>query len=163
MPTLHYTDEELELAPGWDEHLDSNIRRQIRQAKIDKIEAAQAKAEAAEAKRELVLLKAGVPADAKGEMFVKAYDGPLDAESVKAAYEAVFGAPDPGAGGGTGQLDPNLTAQQRIAQSGGAGAGTSGVISLEERIRSAKTPEELREVIRSAPPEAKIRLAGEDD
>jgi hypothetical protein len=163
MPTLHYTDEELDLPQGWDEGLDSNIRRIRREAAIARVESRALKAELDTLKRESVLFKAGVPADAKGELFAKAYEGPLDADSVRSAYEAVFGAPDQGAGGGAGKQDPNLTAEQRIAQSGGAGAGTPGVIPLEEAIRSAKTPEELRAVIRNAPPEAKIRLAGEDD
>ena len=34
MPELVFTDDELGLSPGWDEHLDPNIRRELREARI---------------------------------------------------------------------------------------------------------------------------------
>lgn len=51
-----------------------------------------ASAEAAAAKRELALVKAGVDTETqKGLMFAKAYDGELTTDAIKAAYNEIFG------------------------------------------------------------------------
>ena len=64
--------------------LDPNIREQLKRAEKDRRGAESARLEAQQAKRELALYKAGVPAEGPGELFHKAYDGPLDAEAIRA-------------------------------------------------------------------------------
>jgi len=71
-----YQDEETD-------HLDPNIRAELRKSKERAKEAEQAKAELADLKRELAFTKAGIPEDGVGKLFRKAYDGDTDAESIR--------------------------------------------------------------------------------
>lgn len=167
MPHTAYTDEELGLTPGWDEHLDPNIRKEIRAARQTSKELEAAQAKIATYERERVLSRAGIPQDKKGDAFAQLYTGDTsDPAVVKAAYEELFGPLNDATGtaGGTGTPDPNdpdpAATQRRIAEANaaGTGAGTAGTVSLEDAIKGAKTTAEVLEIIRHAPPEAGIRL-----
>ena len=158
MPTLHYDDDELGLHPGWDEGLDPNIRKELRQARVIQRENADLKGKVETYERERVLTRAGIPSDKRGELFARTYEGALDdPEAVKAAYEELFGSagaapagdPDPAAG------------DRRVAAAGAAGdsQGTPGTVDLADAIKGAKTVAEVKAIIAAAPPEAGIRLA----
>jgi hypothetical protein len=153
-----YSDEELGLNPGWDEPngnpLDPNIRRELKQARIDRLELKTATAELSTYRRLASFATAGVPQDKRGQAFAKLYDGSDDPEEVKAAFEELFGAPE---GAGTGA---STEADQRIVDATNAGnsQGTPGTRDFGEALKGAKTMEEWREVMRNAPPEAKVRL-----
>lgn len=156
MPTLEYSDEELGLSPGWDNELDPNIRRELRQSRITRREADELKRENEVLKRERTLARAGIPSDKRGELFARTYEGPVDdPAAVKAAYEDLFGQSAP-----AGETGTPATGDQRIADAGAAGAseGSPGVVDLADAIRAAKTPDEIKAIIRSAPPEAGIRI-----
>src|ERR1035437_6530438 len=65
------------------QQLDPNIRKQLRQARKISKERDEMSVRATTAERQLALLKAGIPADGVGELFAKAYDGPLEADAIK--------------------------------------------------------------------------------
>ena len=152
-----YTDEELGLAEGWDEQLDPNIKEMRRHAKVTERENRELKAQLAERTRIDSFASAGVKNDARGQAFARLYEGDGSPEDVKERYEELFG-PIEVAGGNSAAA--STSADQRIADATNAGSsqGTPGTVDLAEAIRSAKTVEEVKEIIRHAPPEAKIRL-----
>lgn len=155
MPTLEYSDDELGLSPGWDNDLDPNIRRELRQARVNRREAESLKAEVETLRRERVLSRAGIPSDRRGELFARTYEGSLeDPEAVKSAYEDLFG--PIGAGAGAPQGDP-AAVDRRIAEAGAAGDGQGipGSVDFADAIRAAKGVDEVKELIRHAPDSAR--------
>ena len=152
MPHTAYDDDELGLSPGWDEHLDPNIRKDIRQARVVARENADLKAQLATFERERLLARAGIPSDRRGEVFAREYDGPVDdPEKIKAAYVELFG-PLAAPGEGEGNEPDPAAGDRRIAEAAAAGTsqGTPGSIDLADAIKLAKTPEEVKELIRQA-------------
>jgi hypothetical protein len=168
VPETTYTDSELGLEPGELDQLDPNIRRELRQARVDRLELTQAKEALATRDRQDAFRRAGVPDDDRGQFFAEGYKGSTDPAEVKAAFDKLFipaptGNAPGNAGEGsapTGQPAP-VSADQRIAEAAAAGTsqGVPGTVELADAIRAAKTNEEVLEIIRNAPPEAGIRLA----
>lgn len=64
--------------------LDPNIREQLKRADKDRKARAEAEHRAQQAERQLALIKAGIAAEGPGELFHKAYDGPLDTDAIRA-------------------------------------------------------------------------------
>lgn len=64
--------------------LDPNIREQLKRADKDRKARSEAEARAEAAERQLALIKAGIPAEGPGELFHRAYDGPLDTDAIRA-------------------------------------------------------------------------------
>lgn len=164
-----YEDDELGLQTGWDEHLDPNIRKEIRKGRINAVEATQATERAEAAERELTLYRAGIPAgDKRGQVFAETYKGSQDPAEIKASFEELFGPLDAGAGGDAGVggagsqgAGTNGAAADKRIATAGAGGGTPqtpGTTDLRDALRNAKTTEEVKEIIRNAPPEAGIQL-----
>ena len=145
-----YTDEELGLSEGWDEQLDPNIRRELKQARIDRVELKAATAELNTYRRVASFATAGVPQDAKGKAFAKVYEGSDDPTEVKTAYEELFG---PITASGSTDASSDTSAEQRIANATSAGTsqGTPGTKDFGEALREAKTTKEVLELIRHAP------------
>ena len=135
MPHLAYSDEELNLGPNWDLDPDSGqplsprIRDEVRKARVTQHENAELRAKVAESDRREAFRKAGIPADAKGEMFTKAYPDLTDPVDIKTTWEAAFGpteTPAAGAPAGTPTGDPAAEAARRTVDAGAAGAGQGG-------------------------------------
>ena len=101
-------------------------------------------AEAAAAKRELNLIRAGVDLDSPtGKLFAKAYDGELDVDAIKeaAAEYGVIQAP-------ATQASPEVLAQQRISQiSQGA---VEAPADFAGELANAQTPEEVMAIVTRA-------------
>jgi hypothetical protein len=110
-----------------------------------KREAQEATREAADAKRELALMKAGIDMDSPtGKLFVKAYDGEITVEAIKAAateYGLVATSQTP-------DVQNDLEAINRVSS---ASIGSSAAIapSAIDDIRNAKSPEEIMKVLQS--------------
>jgi hypothetical protein len=116
--------------------------RQLREKakRTDELEARLAAVE-----REAAFTKAGIdPDDKRMAYFVKAYDGPTEADAIRtAATEAGFlnqssDEPPP----------PDLTAQSRIAAAS-SGAGTPAPTNVADAISQAKTAEEVMAIVES--------------
>lgn len=92
----------------------------------------------------VALKDAGVPEHPARELVFKDYDGPTDAESLK-AHAAKFGiveAPAP-----SGPSDAELEAQRRIIQAGAGSPPGSGDIDLADAFRNTKSREEVLTII----------------
>jgi hypothetical protein len=144
-----YSDEELGLQPGWDEQLDPNIRRELKQARIDRYQLKELEKEVSGYRRLSGFATAGIPQDEKGQAFAKIYEGSDDPAEIREGYQKLFG---PLEGGGTGgSAGAELDAEGRIAAAGSAGAsqGTPGTIDIGDAIKNAKTNAEVLEIIRT--------------
>ena len=138
------TDEELGIDPG----LDPNIRAELRKSRQLSRELAEAQEAVETAKREAAFAKAGIPDTPLGQMFAKAFDGDVtDPAAIKAQFEALNPqapvTPDP----------EDLDAQRTIATLG-ADASTGAGPKYEDLIRSAKSADEVMELVAQAPPTA---------
>jgi len=159
-----YSDEELGLDPEDLKQLDPNIRKEIRRARSVDRQLQEVLVLQEQQTRELAFYRAGIPADKRGTYFSQAYNGDLTPEAIKAEYDEVFGTPaaldpnDPNHPDNAGKTAEELAAQKRIADAGGEVQGVTGAISLEDAIKNAKTNAEVMEILRSAPPEAGIRV-----
>jgi hypothetical protein len=130
------------------DHLDPNIRAELRRSKDRAKEAEAAKAEVDSLKRELAFTKAGVPEDGVGALLRKAWDGDTDPEAIRKAAEeyGIFQA-----GQTAPQHDPvrdELERHRNIA--GATGTSNSGPDPQQEllaAINGANSQEELMEVI----------------
>lgn len=95
--------------------------------------------------REAAFAKAGIPDTAATKYFVKAYEGALDPEAIRsAAMEAGYLSPDP---------QPEIQAEQRAWQRTNqvaAGAGNVEPPSLQDRIRNAKSEQEVLALLEEA-------------
>ena len=172
MPELHYSDDELGLNPGWDvdpesqQPLSKHIREEIRTNRILRRELNDVKQKQAVQERQLAFAKAGIPLDAKGELFAKAYEGESDPEKVREAYEAVFGKVEQGSEtGGTpsGEEGPDegTATAARIAASaqGGTTPADGGQVKFEEALLAARGDnKKIRELISAAGAGAGIKL-----
>ena len=134
MPHIEYDDDELGLKPGWDHDPDSGqrlsptIREQLRKSLVREKRATELEAENTQLKKAETFRRAGVPSDARGDVFSKTYDGPQDPDSVRVAFEALFGkVEDPANGTATGNTSANGDeAARRVLNAGSTGAGTGG-------------------------------------
>jgi len=138
--------------------LDPNIRRQLRQAeKADKeVESVAQERDALAAKlasyeRRDSIASAGVPSTGLGLLFAKAYDGPMDTESIRKAAEE-YGIIQPA---NTSNEDAQLQAElelQRKAQGATVGSviQTDPAAELKERFAKAASLDEIKELLREA-------------
>ena len=148
MPHIEYDDDELGLKPGWDSDPDSGqrlsptIREQLRKSLVREQRATELEAENSLLKKAETFRRAGVPSDARGDVFAKTYDGPQDPDSVRVAFEALFGKADESANGSAaGNTSAGGdAAANRVVQAGATGAGTggaSGDVDLAEGMTQA--------------------------
>lgn len=122
------------------------LRQALKQKEKELAEAKKAAAEAAEAKRELAFIKAGVPMDnPMAKYFVKAYDGELDPDAIKqAALEAqLISSPD--------QIPQDEAQAWGRTNQVAAGAGTSHApVDWNQRISQARTEQEVMAILAEA-------------
>ena len=89
------------------------------------------------------------PDDARARYFVKAYDGEMDPDAIRAEAEAAgFLGSDAPAASPTPYMQDVLAAEQRIATAGEGGDPVSQA-DLNARIAATKNPEELRALMES--------------
>ena len=136
--------------------LDPHIREALRGVNDLRREKAEADERAARLERELAFTKAGIPDTPLTEALAKTYEGPNDAEAIKAYFtelgvESSASQPAPAAPA----PDADLEAQRRLAQVGAAATGDAPVEYMDA-LKSAKTRDEVLAIIASAPAEAGI-------
>jgi len=136
--------------------LDPHIREALRGVNDLRREKAEADERAARLERELAFTKAGIPDTPLTAALAKTYEGPNDAEAVKAYFtelgvESTTATSAPAAPASDVELD----AQRRIAQVGSAATGDAPVEYMDA-LRSASSRDEILAVIANAPAEAGI-------
>lgn len=118
------------------------LEQEAKDGKRARREADEAKADANAAKRELALMKAGIDLDSPtGKLFVKAYDGEISADAIKAAateYGLIATSETP-------EVQNDLAALNRVSQAstGSTGSVAPGVL---EAIKNA-SPEEIIKIL----------------
>ena len=116
-----------------------DIRALERQAKA----AQTAQAEATAARRELAFLKAGIPDTGPGKLFVKAYDGELSADAIR-AQAVEFGILEQ-----TPSVpEDELAAHTRMTNTAAGAAPANAKVDIDAELRAAKNQTEVMEIIR---------------
>lgn len=154
------TDEELGIPEG----LDPNIRQELRKSRVHGKEAAEAKAQAEASKRELEFYKAGVPEEGIGALIRKAYEGPMDQDSIK-TFAAAHGLSESGAPAGVPSSDDAdaLIELERLRQmqQGSEGARPPGNPELRadfiKNVQQAKSADEIWALIEQKGPGVGVR------
>ena len=154
MADYDYDDEEiLDSTDAESGEPDRNSRQFVRKLEQDakegkraKKEADEAKLEAQNAKRELALMKAGIDLESPtGKLFVKAYDGEITVEAIKAAageYGLI-------ATSQTADVANDLAAIDRVSQAS-TGSGGSVPTSVIDEIRNPNnTPEDIYKILQA--------------
>lgn len=149
-----------QLAEAEIERLDPGVRAAFRAnakaAKDISRERDEALAKVAMYERQEAFRSAGVPLDAgtPGALLVKAYDGPNDAEAIKAEaakygiLPAAGAAPPPVAQAQDDQqLQAEIAAQARISQAGAGAPPAGGAIDLAEAMKRAGNSAELKSIL----------------
>lgn len=120
-----------------------NLEKQAKAGKAAVREADEAKAEANAAKRELALMKAGIDLNSPtGKLFVKAYDGEISVEAIKAAageYGLI-------ATSQIADVANDLASLDRVSQ---ASSGSTANVppSVLDEIRNAQSPDEVLKLL----------------
>ena len=120
------------------------LLRQGRKAQRD-LEASTARQ--AQMERQVAIERAGIPDHPARELVFQSYDGPLDAESLKAHAEK-FGIVATQSQS-SGPSDQEMQAQRQILNAGGGAPAGSNDIDAAVAMRNAKSPEEVLDIVRS--------------
>jgi hypothetical protein len=95
---------------------------------------------------QVAIERAGVPNHPARDVVFKDYDGPMDAENIK-AYAEKFGivaVPEPVSNAPTEQ---EINAQRQILNAGGGAPAQSGDIDLAVALRNAKSQREVMAIV----------------
>ena len=122
------------------------LEQEAKEGKRAKKEADEAKVDAQNAKRELALMKAGIDLESPtGKLFVKAYDGEITVEAIKAAageYGLI-------ATSQTAEVANDLAAIDRVSQAS-TGSGGSIPTNIIDDIRNPNnTPEDIYKILQA--------------
>lgn len=137
-----------------DEQVDQQSKDPVR-AHLRKLEAENKRkdellAEAEKARRELMFLKAGVnPDDPKAKYFVKGYDGELTVDAIRQAAEEASYIPSQ-----RKEVQQDAEAFGRMARAATFGETSEPVVDYAEKIRKAKSPDEVMQLLAQARQEA---------
>lgn len=127
------------------------VRAHLRKLEAENKALREQAAAAAQAQRELTFVKAGInPDDPKARYFVKGYDGELSVEAIRqAAEEASLITPSvPKVSDGEKQ------AFNRISRAASAGDTSEPVVDYALKIKAARTPDEVMQILAQARAEA---------
>lgn len=121
------------------------------------VRANEAESRAASLERELAVERAGIPATPMRELFLKAYDGPSDAESIRAKAEeyGLLSAPV------VGVSASELAAHSQLVSASVGGQAPVASEDLAVALRNAKNPADVLRIVALAErsnPEAGIVL-----
>lgn len=120
------------------------LLREGRKAKRELAEAAQARTDL---ERQVAVEKAGIPESPMRELFLKAYEGPADAEAIKAEAEkyGLFNKPaEPVASGPTAE---EMAAQRQVLNAGAGAPAPTGDVDLAVALRNAKSQAEVLAIV----------------
>ena len=102
------------------------------------------------AQRELVFLKAGInPDDPKAKYFVKGYDGEMTVEAIRQAAEEASYIPSQ-----RKEIEQDAQAFGRLNRAATHGETSEPVVDYAEKIRKAKSPDEVMQILAQARQEA---------
>jgi hypothetical protein len=126
--------------------LPPDVQALLRQGRKAQREAEALKDQLAHKDLQVAIERAGVPDHPLRELAFKEYNGPVDAESIKAHAEkmGLIVAPVSQSAGPT---DQEISAQRQILNAGGTPAA-SGDVDLAVALRNAKSPSEVMAIVK---------------
>jgi hypothetical protein len=139
-------DEEQDQLSPEEEQLSPSIQAQLRQGRKAARDLAAANSAKAQMELQVAIERAGVPNHPARDVVFKDYDGPMDAENIK-AYAEKFGivaVPEPVSNAPTEQ---EINAQRQILNAGGGAPAQSGDIDLAVALRNAKSQREVMAIV----------------
>lgn len=129
-----------------DEHTDQPkdpVRAHMRKLEAENKRKDELLAEAEKAKRELTFLKAGInPDDSKAKYFVKGYDGDMTVEAIRQAAEESGYIPSQ-----RKEIEQDAEAFGRMNRAATHGETSEPVVDYEDKIRRARTPNEVMQLV----------------
>ena len=126
------------------------VRAHLRKLEAENKRKDELLAEAEQARRELMFLKAGVnPDDPKAKYFVKGYDGELTVDAIRQAAEEASYIPSQ-----RKETQADAEAFGRMARAATFGETSEPVVDYAEKIRKAKSPDEVMQILAQARQEA---------
>lgn len=145
---FEYEDEAVEDQP----HTKNPLRARMRELEAENKRKDELLAQASQAQRELAFLKAGVnPENPMTRYFIKGYEGDLEVEAIrKAAEEANLIEPVQK----REEVQKERSAWKRIGAAASAGEVADEPVNYVDRIRSAKTSDEVMKLLAQAKQEA---------
>jgi hypothetical protein len=142
------------------DHLDPNIRAELRKSKERAKEAEAAKAELENLRRDLAFTKAGIPETGVGALLRKAYDGDTEPEAIRKAAEeyGIFS----GQAQATDPIRAELETHRQIQGSTGTtNSGPDAFQAIQALIEEAGSVEAIMEVISKQGAEGGIYSTGQ--
>ena len=131
--------EELKLPP--------DVQARLRIGRKAEKEAAAAKAELEQVKRQAAIHEAGVPTHPARDVVFANYDGPLEPEAIR-NYASLMGIVEAPAPSSNGPTDEEKAAAQQILNAGSAGTPVgSGDIDAAIAMRNAKSGAEVLKIV----------------
>ena len=125
------------------------VRARMRELEAENKRKDQLLAEAEQARRELIFLKAGVdPENPMAKYFIKGYDGELEIEAVRSAAQ------EANLIGATKTPAPEEQAWGRVGRVAAAAETSEVPVDYEQRIRGARSADEVMQLLAQARAEA---------
>lgn len=136
-----------------DEHTDQPkdpVRAHMRRLEAENKRKDEELAALKSAQRELVFLKAGInPDDPKAKYFVKGYDGEMTVEAIRQAAEEASYIPSQ-----RKEIEQDAEAFGRLNRAATHGETSEPVVDYADKIRRAKSPDEVMQLLAQARQEA---------
>lgn len=130
-----------------EQQLSPDIQALLRKGRKAERDVAEANAKLAARELQDDLASAGVPNHPAREVVFRDYDGPRDAESLK-AYAEKFGIVAPVSGSVVNDTtEAEQAAQRRILDAGGGPAAANGDVDLGVALRNAKSQSEVMAIV----------------
>ena len=132
---------------GISEKMATVPRRQVRTWEQQARELREAKDLLSQLQRERSFVRAGIPETGMGKLFMKGYDGPDDVDAIKAAATELGILGDRQE---QGEVDRSLAGHEATRAAASGAAIPDPRIDLEARMRAAKNPQELAQILDEA-------------
>ena len=137
--------EDVEVLTAEEQKLPNEVQAQLRIARKQDKELAEARAQIANLEKQSAIERAGVPDHPAREVVFKDYDGPLEAESIR-DYATKMGIVQAPITGEISQEERNSMSQ--ILAAGGGTPPSSGDVDLAVALRNAKSQREVMDIVR---------------
>lgn len=128
------------------QNLSPEVQALLRQGRKAQRDLEAANAAKAQMERQVAIERAGIPDHPARELVFQSYDGPLDAEALKAHAEKFGITSTPQSSGVTPQ---EVETQRQIISASGGAPASSNDIDAAVAMRNAKSPEEVLDIVRS--------------
>ena len=135
-----------QLSPD-EQQLPNEVQAQLRIGRKAARDLEATKAQVAQMELHTAITKAGVPDHPARDVVFQNYDGPLEAEPIR-AYAEKFGIVASSPSEGSGPTAEELSAQRQILNAGGGAPAASGDVDLAVALRNCKSEAEVQAILK---------------